>query len=178
MNKFVLQLACISSDEREPKLRMRDVRLSIIYCLLYSSLPSNVLKPAPPASLFYTVLVSRIILSHLRDNEKDHTFHPHYLYDSISLIGQNARHAPLIEQPTLICSPWKNWLYCGNFSHHPPKFSPSPISDLLLPRLLLFIFKTAFPLKTYFCRPLHEHLATSLAINYMFKVSKTSIISK
>lgn len=95
MNKFMLNLTCFSYAERISELYRQDVRRNKVYCLVHSSLPSNVLIPALPVSLFSIVLLSKTILNHLRDNEKDGAFLPHYPYDSILSIVQNAGHAPL-----------------------------------------------------------------------------------
>ena len=91
----MLNLTCFSYAERISELYRQDVRRNKVYCLVHSSLPSNVLIPALPVSLFSIVLLSKTILNHLRDNEKDGAFLPHYPYDSILSIVQNAGHAPL-----------------------------------------------------------------------------------
>ena len=178
MNMFMLNLTYISCAERRSGIYRPDVRWFKVYCLVDSSLPSNVLIFALRSSLVFTVLVSKKISNHSRGNEKDHAFLPHYPYDSISSIIQNAGHAPLIEQPSLLCSPCEKMAIRWDF--------PQMLRLLHLLQSQISCYQggycmfssQSFHQTRNFCRPLQEHLTTSLAINYYIKVSKTATILK
>ena len=66
----------------------------------------------------------------------------------MSNIGQKAAHAPLIEQTPIICSPCENWLYGRGFSHYPPTISLPPISNLLLPKVIIVHLQNSFSIKS------------------------------